>query len=294
MPSFSYRDKVALITGGSRGLGLEIARQICASGGKVALLAGDAGELEHAKTDLDRFGTEVLTIQCDLLESAQMKSAVQQTLQHFRKIDILINNAGIIEVGPLAHMQLKDFDRAMRLHFWAPYILQLLIVPQMRAKGGGRIVNISSIGGRIAVPHMAAYSASKFALSGFSDAMRSELAADNIYVTTVTPGLMRTGSHVHATFKGDHAAEYRWFDWSRKIPFASISAERAARKIVNACARGRSVLVMPFSAYLIIAANAVFPNLMARVMKSFNCGLPSRVSQSGNEAKAGQEIVRGK
>ena len=289
-----YKDKIALITGGSRGLGLEIARQICARGGKVALLARDAEELERAKTDLDRFGTEVLTIQCDLLESAQMQSAVQQTLQHFRKIDILINNAGIIEVGPLAHMQLKDFDRAMRLHFWAPYILQLLIVPQMRAKGGGRIVNISSIGGRIAVPHMAAYSASKFALSGFSDAMRSELAADNIYVTTVTPGLMRTGSHVHATFKGDHAAEYRWFDWSRKIPFASISAERAARKIVNACAGGRSVLIMPFSACLIIAANAVFPNLMARVMKSFNRGLPPRVSQSGNEAKAGQEIVRGK
>jgi len=289
-----YKDKIALITGGSRGLGLEIARQICARGGKVALLARDAGELEHAKTDLDRFGTEVLTIQCDLLESAQMQSAVQQTLQHFRKIDILINNAGIIEVGPLAHMQLKDFDRAMRLHFWAPYILQLLIVPQMRAKGGGRIVNISSIGGRIAVPHMAAYSASKFALAGFSDSIRAELDRDKIFVTTVTPGLMRTGSHVHAKFKGDHAAEYRWFDWSRKIPFASISAERAARKIVNACARGRSVLVMPFSAYLIIAANAVFPNLMARVMKVFNRGLPPPVSQSGNEAKAGEEIIRGK
>src|SRR2546421_50975 len=285
-----YKDKIALITGGSRGLGLEIARQICASGGKVALLAGDAGELEHAKTDLDRFGTEVLTIQCDLLESAQMKSAVQQTLQHFRKIDILINNAGIIEVGPLAHMQLKDFDRAMRLHFWAPYILQLLIVPQMRAKGGGRIVNISSIGGRIAVPHMAAYSASKFALSGFSDAMRSELAADNIYVTTVTPGLMRTGSHVHATFKGDHAAEYRWFDWSRKIPFASISVERAARKILSACRRGKPALIMPLSAYFIIAANALFPNLTARVMNMFNRSLPPRVSQSGNEAKSGAEV----
>src|SRR3989440_3768192 len=199
MPSFSYRDKVALITGGSRGLGLEIARQICARGGKVALIARDAEELARAKTKLDRFATEVLTIQCDLLESAQIQSAVQQTIQRFGKIDILINNAGIIEIGPLAHMQLKDFDRAMRLHFWAPYILQLLIVPLMRAKGGGRIVNISSIGGRIAVPHMAAYSASKFALAGFSDAMRSELAADNIYVTTVTPGLMRTGSHVHAT-----------------------------------------------------------------------------------------------
>src|SRR6266568_497353 len=265
-----FKDKIALITGGSRGLGLAIARQICARGGKVALIARDAEELARAKTELDRLATDVLTIPCDLLEPAQIQSAVQQMLQHFSKIDILINNAGTIEIGPLAHMQLKDFDRAMRLHFWAPYILQLLIVPHMRAKGGGRIVNISSIGGRIAVPHMAAYSASKFALAGFSDAIRAELDRDKIFVTTVTPGLMRTGSHVHAKFKGDHAAEYRWFDWSRKIPFASISVERAARKILKACQRGKPTLIMPCSTYFIIAANALFPNLFGRVMIMFN------------------------
>jgi short-subunit dehydrogenase len=285
-----FKDKVALVTGGSRGLGLEIARQICARGGKVTLLARNEEELFRAKNDLARFATEVLTIPCDLLETAQIQTAVQQTLQHFRKIDILINNAGIIEVGPLAHMQFKDFDRAMRLHFWAPFILYFLIVPHMRTKGGGRIVNISSIGGRVAVPHMAPYSASKFALAGLSDAIRAELAADKIYVTTVTPGMMRTGSHVHATFKGDHAAEYRWFDRSRKIPFASISAERAARKIVNACAQGKRIVVMPSTAYLIIAANAVFPNLMARIMKMFNRTLPPQVSHSGDEPTTGTQI----
>ena len=285
-----FKDKVALVTGGSRGLGLEIARQICARGGKVTLLARNEEELFRAKNDLARFATEVLTIPCDLLETAQIQTAVQQTLQHFRKIDILINNAGIIEVGPLAHMQFKDFDRAMRLHFWAPFILYFLIVPHMRTKGGGRIVNISSIGGRVAVPHMAPYSASKFALAGLSDAIRAELAADKIYVTTVTPGMMRTGSHVHATFKGDHAAEYLWFDRSRKIPFASISAERAARKIVNACAQGKRVVVMPFTAYLIIAANAVFPNLMARIMKMFNRTLPPQVSHNGDEPATGAQI----
>ena len=294
MSHFSYRDKVALITGGSRGLGLEIARRICARGGKVALLGRDPEELARAKTDLTGFGDQVLTIQCDLLESAQIQSAVQQVLQHFGKIDILVNNAGTIDVGPIEHFQLKDFDRSMRLHFWAPFILYLLVAPQMRAKGGGRIVNISSIGGRIAVPHMAPYSASKFALAGFSDALRSELARDHIYVTTVTPGLMRTGSHIHAKFKGDHAAEYKWFDWSRKIPFASISMDRAARKVLIACRRGSPTLVMPVSAYLIIAANAVFPNLMARVMKLFNRSLPPTVSQSGNETKSGEDILRAK
>src|SRR5437868_8134578 len=128
-----FKDKVALITGGSRGLGLQIARELCARGAKVCLLARDADELDRAKTDLARFKTDVLTIQCDLFESAQIQSAVQQTLQHFRAIDILINNAGIIEVGPIEHSQLKDFDRNMRIHFWAPYIFCLLVTPHMRA-----------------------------------------------------------------------------------------------------------------------------------------------------------------
>ena len=187
-------------------------------------------------------------------------------------------------------MQLEDFDRAMRLHFWVPFILTTQLVPHMRANGGGRIVNISSIGGKIAIPHMAPYSASKFALTGFSDAIRAELARDNIYVTTVTPGMMRTGSQGHAKFKGDHDAEYKWFELSSKLPLASISAERAARKIVAACRRGRSALVIPWSAYFIIAANAVFPNLTGYMMKMVNALLPSRVGQSGDDARRGSEV----
>src|SRR5437016_8343210 len=290
MANSFYQDKVALITGGSRGLGLEIARKICTRGGKVVLLARDIEELAAARTKLDESGAEVLTIQCDLVDTAQIQSAVQQTLQRFGKIDILINNAGIIEVGPIEHMQLKDFERAMRLHFWATFILYLLVVPQMRSKGGGRIVNISSVGGKIAVPHMAPYSASKFALTGFSDAIGAELARDNICVTTVTPGMMRTGSQVHATFKGDQSAEYKWFDLSSKLPFASISVEPAARKILSACGRRKASLVMPISAYFIIAANALFPNLTARVMKIVNRSMPPRVGKSGDEARSGAEV----
>src|ERR1043166_2179163 len=209
-----FKNKVALITGGARGLGLEIARQLCDQGGKIAILARDPDEPACCKAQLAARGGEVLTLQCDLLDAADIQSAVESTLTHFGKIDILINNAGTIEVGPLAHMKLEDFDRAMRLHFWAPFILTMQIVPHMRSAGGGRIVNISSIGGKIAVPHMAPYSASKFGLTGFSDAIRAELARDKIFVTTVTPGMMRTKSEIHARFKGDHSAEYEWFDFS--------------------------------------------------------------------------------
>jgi len=290
MVRFSYRDKVALITGGSRGLGLIIARQICNQGGKVALLARDPAELACAKSDLAQRGGSVLTVQCDLLDTEQIRPSVRQIIDHFGKIDILINCAGIIEVGPLEHMTRKDFDRAMRLHFWAPFELISQIVPEMRTWGGGRIVNIASIGGKVAVPHMAPYTSSKFALVGLSDALRAELAPENIFVTTVTPGVMRTGSEVHAKFKGDHAAEFESFTGASRLPLASISAERAAKKILAACARGRSALVMPLPARALIIANALFPNFTAQVMKIVNKRLPSSVGPTGDEARAGSNL----
>src|ERR1700719_5047444 len=290
MPRFSFANKIVLITGGSRGLGLVMARQICNEGGKVALLARDPEELEQAKANLGQRGGEALTIRCDLLDRAQIQSAVHQTIERFGRIDILINNAGIVEVGPLGHMAREDFERSMQLPFWAPYFMIMQVVPQMRANGGGRIVNISSIGGKIAVPHMAPYSASKFALTGLSDALCAELARENILVTTVTPGMMRTGSQGHANFKGDHAREYKWFAASSALPLASISAEHAARKILAACVRGKPALVMPISARALILANALFPNLFGHMMKIVNGYLPSAVGLSGNDSRAGSDF----
>jgi NAD(P)-dependent dehydrogenase (short-subunit alcohol dehydrogenase family) len=294
MARFTFQRKVALITGGSRGLGFEIARLISRQGGKVAILARDANELRHATAELRTGGGEALAVRCDLLDREQIQSVVRQTVERFGRIDILINNAGIIEIGPLEHMCLEDFDRAMRLHFWAPFMLIMQVVPHMQANGGGRIVNISSIGGRIAVPHMAPYSASKFALTGFSDAIRAELSRDNILVTTVTPGMMRTGSQVHAKFKGNYSAEYRWFTLSNRLPLASISVERAARKIVAACRRGKPALVMPWTARFLIAASALFPSLTGYLMIAINKCLPSPVSQDEDGARTGADVRRGK
>jgi len=284
------KNKVVLITGGSRGLGLVIARQICGEYGKVALIARDADELARAEADLARRGGDVLTVSCDLLDRAQVETAVQETINRYGTIDILINNAGIIQVGPLEHMVREDFERAMQLHFWAPFDLIRQVVPEMRRRGGGRIVNISSIGGKIAVPHMAPYTASKFALAGLSDALCAELARENIFVTTVTPGMMRTGSQGHAKFKGDHAGEYKWFAASSALPFASISAEHAARKILAACIRGKPALMMPIPARALILANALFPNLFGHVMKIVNAYLPSAVGPSGDDSRAGSDF----
>jgi NAD(P)-dependent dehydrogenase (short-subunit alcohol dehydrogenase family) len=285
-------DKVVLITGGSRGLGLVLARHICARGGNVAIIARDLDELVRAKTDLVPRGGKVLTVECDLLNAGQIQLAVRRVIDRFGKIDVLINNAGIIEVGPLEHMTAEDFERAMRLHFWAPFALISQIVPEMRIWGGGRIVNISSIGGKVAVPHMAPYSASKFALTGFSDALRAELARDNIYVTTVTPGMMRTGSHVNARFKGKHDSEFAWFAAAAGAPLLSMNADRAARKILAACRRGQPSLTLTFAARLQIVANALFPNLTGYVMKFVNRLLPEAGGEQGTQSRAGSEVPR--
>ncbi len=289
---YTLHDKVVLISGGSRGLGLVLARHICAQGGKVALLARDLEELARAKADLTARGGKVLTVECDLLDRAQIQDAVRKIIDHFDKIDILINNAGIIEVGPLDHMPREDYERAMKLHFWAPYELVTQIVPEMRLWGGGRIVNISSVGGKVAVPHFAPYSASKFALTGFSDSIRIELGRDNIQVTTVAPGLMRTGSHVNAKFKGSHAAEFAWFSASAGAPLISMDADRAARKILAACRRGQPSLTLTFAARGAIAGNALFPNLTGYAMKIVNLFLPDASGEKGEHSRTGSDLPR--
>jgi NAD(P)-dependent dehydrogenase (short-subunit alcohol dehydrogenase family) len=284
-------DKVVLITGGSRGLGLVLARHVCAHGGNVAIIARDPDELMRAKTDLVPRGGKVLMVECDLLDADQIQSAVRKIIDRFGKIDILINNAGVIEVGPIENMTPEDFEQAMRLHFWAPFELISQIVPEMRIWGGGRIVNISSIGGKVAVPHMAPYSASKFALTGLSDALRAEFARDNIHVTTVAPGMMRTGSHVNARFRGRHDSEFAWFASSAGAPLLSMNADRAARKILAACRRGQPSLTLTFAARLQIVANALFPNLTGYAMQLANRFLPES-SAEGNRSRTGSEVRR--
>jgi short-subunit dehydrogenase len=286
---FVMRDKVFLITGGSRGLGLVIAREVCRHGGKVSILARSMEELGRAEQDLQKRGGTVLAISCDLQKQPHIEAAVRRTVEYFGRIDVLINNAGIIQVGPLDHMQRSDFEQSIDLYFWAPYELTMQVIPHLRKQGGGRIVNISSIGGRVAVPHLTPYCAGKFALTGFSDSVRSELVRDKIYVTTVCPGLMRTGSHVNAQFKGDHDAEFGWFATASGMPLISISAERAARKIVAALRRGQSSLTLTVAAKLAIVGNAIAPSLTGVTMKLVNRFLPQPVEASGDQLQSGWE-----
>lgn len=273
--TYRFNDKSVLITGGSRGLGLVLARQLAREGARVSICARDVEELERAQDDLQQHGTDIFTIKCDVTNNAAVQDMVQAITNRFGGVDVLINNAGVIQVGPIDVMTIDDFKQAMNTHFWGPLQTILAVLPGMRERRQGRIVNISSIGGKISVPHLVPYSASKFALVGLSEGLRAELRKDGIVVTTVCPGLMRTGSPRNATFKGKHEQEYAWFSISDSLPVTSISAERAAAQIIDACRHGDAELVISVQAKLAVLFHGMFPGLTADALGLINELLPA-------------------
>jgi NAD(P)-dependent dehydrogenase (short-subunit alcohol dehydrogenase family) len=272
--SYKLRGRTVLITGGSRGLGLALARQVSAQGARVVICGRDPESLERAYESLAKGEAEVLALTADVTDRDSVREMIETVRQHYGMVDVLINNAGVIEVGPAVTMSVADYEEAMATNFWGMLYPTLELLPEMRARRSGRIVNITSIGGKLGIPHLLPYSASKFAAVGFSQGLRAEAAADGIKVVTVCPGLMRTGSPRNAIFRGRHRSEYAWFSISDALPGLSISAEVAARRIVAACRRGDAEVLFPLPARLAAVVNAIAPGLTAGVLAAVHRLLP--------------------
>jgi short-subunit dehydrogenase len=290
MRKIDLRGKVALITGGSRGLGLVMARALVDRGARVALCARDADELARAKAELAAIGGEVYTAVCDVTDRDAILELVTAIEDDFGPIELLINNAGIIQVGPLETMTADDFEQALDVNLRGPLHASLAVLPAMRKRKAGRIVNIASIGGKIAMPHLAPYATSKFALVGLSEAMRAELAPDNIFVTTVCPGLMRTGSTRHAWFKGKARAEYAWFTVGDSLSLTSVSAEDAASQILRAAARGDAELIISPQAKLAALAHGIAPGWMQELLSVVARVLPGAPKSAPMAATQGKDL----
>lgn len=269
-PRVSLSGKIALITGGSRGLGLALAEELGEHGCRVALCARDAEELNAAVAKLQSRGIEAASFPCDITIEDQLDQLLAKVIAHFGAIDILVNDAGLIKVSPLEDLQHRDFEEAMNLMFWAPVNLTLKALPHFQTKGSGHIINITSLGGRVAVPHLLPYCCAKFALVGFSTGLSSELDSNRIHVLTVTPGLMRTGSYLHAEFKGSQEKEFSWFSVLGNIPGATVSAPEAARSIRVALQRREPVCTISLPAKLLIQSEALLPEVTRTVMQLVN------------------------
>jgi len=282
------RGQVVLITGGSRGLGLALAREFAQAGCRLVLCARDDQELERARHDLVQRGAEVLSVPCDVADREQVHHLVEQATQRFGRVDILVNNAGIIQVGPMP-AAVEDYETALNVMFWGVLYPTLAVLPQMRARHSGRIVNITSIGGMVSVPHLLPYSCAKFAAVGLSEGLRAELGQEGIHVTTIVPGLMRTGSHLRAAFAGQQEREFTWFALGATLPLLSISAERAARQIVRATQRGEAERILSLPANLLGRVHGVCPGTTANILSAVNRVLPGPAPASTTPA-LGMEV----
>ncbi len=205
------RGEVAVVTGASRGLGLLLARELARHGCPLVICARDAAELERAADGLRAEGAEVTAVAGDVTDETIPQRLVDTATERYGRIDIVISNAGIIQVGPVADARAGHFETALDTMALAPVRLALAALPVMRRQQHGRIVTIASIGGKMSVPHLLPYSTAKFAAVGFSEGLRAELGRGPVTVTTVVPGLMRTGSHLQARFTGRAEEEFTWF-----------------------------------------------------------------------------------
>lgn len=270
--------QVVLITGGSRGLGLELARAFAERGCRVAICARDDRELARARRDLAARGADVLAMRCDVSDPGSAEGLVHAVEERFGAVDVLVNNAGVIQMGPVSTMTAQDFRAAADANFLGAVQVTLAALPGMRRRGRGRIVNVTSVGGKVPIPFFLPYAASKAAFRMFSDGLRIELRPEGIPVTTVVPWLMRTGSPPNAWFKGRRELEWTLFSLGDALPLLSVGSRRAALRIVGAAERGRRVVPVGWQAWAASVALDLLPRTTEGALSLVARLLPRAVS----------------
>lgn len=239
-------EQVVLITGASAGIGAALARQLAGEflGIRLVLAARNQEKLEAVATDCLKLGAEVAIAPADLSRTEQVQALARFALDRFGCVDALVNNAGYGQMGPVELISPEDAQRQFAVNFHAPLILTQALIPTMRDRGGGRIINISSLGGRVAFPAGGMYSASKFALEALSDVLRMELAAFNIKVSVIEPGPVTTeffgiaGNKVDLNVPDKEKTIYRAAieaikEIDRRTAHLAWSSERVAKVIVR-------------------------------------------------------------
>lgn len=289
--SFPMEGAVVAIAGGTRGLGLAIARECARRGAKVAICARDPGHLERACDDLASNGYDAFGLDADVHDRNDVDRFVAAVEQRWGAIDAYVHCAGTIVVGPFDAMTEADYREAMDTHFWGAYYGVEAVLPQMRRRSRGQIVLISSIGGIISVPHLLPYCASKFALTGYGLGLAEETSRDNVGVTVVCPGLMRTGSARNAFFKGQNDKEYAWFSALANSPLMSISAERAAHRIVDALQAREHLVVLSPQASLGALVQGVAPNAVVCASAMVSRALPANGGTQSERATGAQSAT---
>jgi short-subunit dehydrogenase len=245
-------NKVVLITGASEGIGAACAAEFARCGAKLSLTARSDDGLRKAAASA---GADVLITAGDLTDDAHRRSLVERTLDRFGSIDILINNAGMGLYVPSWRVPMEETRHLMELNFFAPLALTQLVVPQMRERRSGMVVNVGSIAGKVTLPWMTIYSVSKYALGSLTEGLRMELRRDNIRTMIVCPGYVKTAfqQHVRAGQPPERVIKGRRF---------AISAAECAISIRRGVERNARTVVAPPAGWLLVVAARVFPSIV--------------------------------
>ena len=290
-PGHDDDSPVAVVLGGSRGLGLIIARELLTRGHRVVVAARDGDELERAAATLADWGP-VSTQRCDVRDRHEVGELVGRVEHTVGPIEVLVTVAGVIQAAPVESLVLHEFEDAMDTMAWGPIHAAMTVLPHMRRRGHGRIGTVTSIGGMVSPPHLLPYATAKFAAVGFSDGLAAALSGTGVTATTIVPGLMRTGGHEHARFGGDAPAEYAWFAPAASLPLVSVDADRAARRIVDAVLAGRPMVVLTPLAWLGIRVRGLAPATTTRVLGLVGRLLPDAPGREGARTAEGHEAAR--
>ena len=248
----NIQGKTALITGASRGIGRAIALELAQQGAKrLLLVARDRQRLAEVAAEIEPLGVEVEILALDLTQLVEVNIAIAQAWRDYGPIDLLVNCAGVAHQAPFLKSQLPDVQQEIAINLLGMYTMTRLIARRMAAEHSGTIVNVSSLMGKIAAPTMATYSATKFAILGFSQALRGELAAHNIKVIALLPSLTDT----------DMVRELDWFRWV--VP---MTPQKVAQALVAGVNRGSPEIVVGWQSHLAVWCNRIAPWLLEKVL----------------------------
>jgi len=248
-----------VLTGATGGIGSETARWFAKGGARLLLVAPDAAPDMALATELAALGAEVHTLAADLLDPQGRARVVDAARERMGGVDVLVNLAGVSGFHLLEDAEAGAIERMIALNLTAPIDLARLVVPVMRAQGGGHIVNVGSIFGSIGFAHFAAYSATKFGVRGFSEALRREVADAGIRVSYVAPRAVRTAINSDAVYRMGQAT-------GMKVD----APARVARAILRAVEKGRKDVYLGWPEALFVRVNAILPRLVDRAVAKQN------------------------
>lgn len=251
-PLRSYRDRTCVVTGAGSGIGRALAVELAGRGARLALSDLDLPSVEQTAVTCRELGVDARGYLLDVADRAAVHAHADAVVRDFGDVHLVVNNAGVALHGPVAEIRDEDFRWLMDIDFWGVVHGSQAFLPHLAASGDGQLANVSSIFGLIAVPKQAAYNAAKFAVRGFTEALRQELQLDGtpIAVSCIHPGGVRTeiARRARATASQDRAEMVRTFD-----QLARTSPPRAARVIVSGLERDRPRILVGPDAWLLAA-----------------------------------------